>query len=1214
MLIDEALGILDHILVEGSLSNIQEKIFIEAWEGYTYSETADRLGYDADYIRELGAQLWQLMSHAVGEKVSKRNFKAVLTRWKREHQNVPRDLEVRGVHPEIFGLGRQEVQGEGSLLEHHPCSFRVEQMPQYCWGETPDLTFFLGREQELETLTTWVVQDRCRLIGIFGIGGIGKTALAAKLAQEVREHFDFILWKSLRNAPHLRQLLGQVILCLSDQRDTEQSLPQAAEDCIAHLNQYLKLRRCLLVLDNAEAIFQIGDRCGQYRQGYHDYEAFFRQSGECQHQSCLLVTSREKLQEFSYFEGECLPVRSIQLAGVQTCIGKALVQLKGDFYAGSKIWKRLVDFYSGNPLALKIVAATIHDLFDGEVEKFLEKGILIFDDIDDLLDEQFCRLPLLEQRLMYWLAIEREPIQISVLEADLLKSFPRQKILEGLKSLVRRSLVYKTTNGFTQQSVVMEYLVNKLCRHVTEEIIASTPELLIDHALLKAQGKEYIYESQKRVVIEPICQNLLNSFDSVQSISQRLQQIVHLMRDKWSYEAGYSVGNILNLMQSLNINACGLDFSGVPIRQVNLQQIILNNVNLQDSLLENTVLANNLDYAFSVAIDPEGKFIATGGVQGIITFWHFPSMEFYTCLTGHCAWITQLSFSSDRKYLASASTDSTVRIWQMSDTRCIATLREHTGPVFSARFSPSGMTLVTGGHDGTVKFWDTKRWVCRQTIKVSRSQVGGVDFSPDGLFIACGVFDGQVVLYDTKTFQRIHTDSDEHSDAVYAVVFHPDGQSFFTSSFDRTIKVWDRHTFKCLQTYTGHTDRVTGLVCSTDGKTLASGSLDQTIRLWDLATGQCQHVLQSHNGDLWDIDISPNNQIVASVCLDHTTKLWDVDSGLPLKTLHGSYHSINSVAFSPDGECLLSGGEDRKLRLWSVSDQTCIRAWSAHANEITTVAFHPQGQILGSGAADQTVKLWDAKSGECLHSLKEVADWVWSIAFSPDGRLIAGAGRNTSVHIWDVQTGEYLHKLTGVDELFVWSLGFSPDGKVLASGNYDCKIKLWDTQTWQSFMTLAGHEGYINSVHFSPQGHLLASGSYDFCVKIWDTKTGMCLHTLRGHQSVLWSVVFSPDGSRVASAGFDGSVKIWNVQTGQCLTTLVGHTGGLFTVSFHPNGRVLASSSRDGTIRLWDLESGECLSILRPPQIYEGLNITGIRGITEQQKSMLLSLGALEKN
>jgi hypothetical protein len=88
------------------------------------------------------------------------------------------------------------------------------------WGEAPDVAVFYGRVAELTTLTTWVKDDRCRLVMILGMGGMGKTALATKLAHQLQPHFTKIVWRSLRNAPPLDALIPELIRLLFSQTDT----------------------------------------------------------------------------------------------------------------------------------------------------------------------------------------------------------------------------------------------------------------------------------------------------------------------------------------------------------------------------------------------------------------------------------------------------------------------------------------------------------------------------------------------------------------------------------------------------------------------------------------------------------------------------------------------------------------------------------------------------------------------------------------------------------------------------------------------------------------------------------------------------------------------------------------------------------------------------------------------------------------------------------
>jgi WD40 repeat protein len=87
---------------------------------------------------------------------------------------------------------------------------------------------------------------------------------------------------------------------------------------------------------------------------------------------------------------------------------------------------------------------------------------------------------------------------------------------------------------------------------------------------------------------------------------------------------------------------------------------------------------------------------------------------------------------------------------------------------------------------------------------------------------------------------------------------------------------------------------------------------------------------------------------------------------------------------------------------------------------------------------------------------------------------------------------------------------------------------------------------------------------------------------------------------------------LWDVCTGQLLKTLQGHTNQVWAVAFSPDGQTLASGSSDETIKIWDIETGKCLQTLRAERPYEGINIAGVKGLTEAQKIALKALGAVE--
>jgi hypothetical protein len=77
---DEALALLDTLLQEPKLKDIQEHVERHAWQGWTYPEIAQHLGYDSSYIRDVGYELWWQLTQSLGEQVTKKDVQEVIIR------------------------------------------------------------------------------------------------------------------------------------------------------------------------------------------------------------------------------------------------------------------------------------------------------------------------------------------------------------------------------------------------------------------------------------------------------------------------------------------------------------------------------------------------------------------------------------------------------------------------------------------------------------------------------------------------------------------------------------------------------------------------------------------------------------------------------------------------------------------------------------------------------------------------------------------------------------------------------------------------------------------------------------------------------------------------------------------------------------------------------------------------------------------------------
>ncbi len=1086
------------------------------------------------------------------------------------------------------------------------------------WGDAVCTSFFYGRAEELATLERWILDERCRLVALLGMGGIGKTSLSVKLAQQIQENFEYVVWRSLREAPPVKTIVANLIQVLSDEQETESNLPENLSARVSRLLEYLESHRCLVVLDNAESILSSGSRAGVYREGYEGYGELLRRVGEATHQSCLVLTSREKPKDVAFLKGQAFPVRSLVLNGLKVEEGQEVLKVKG-LTAAEEESTKLIELYAGNPLALKIVATTIQDVFDGHITEFLQQNTAVFGDIREILDQQFERSPDLEKTIMYWLAINREPISLLDLKEDIVSPIPPQKLLDSLESLLRRCLIDKViptpdekgTALFTLQPVVMEYITQRLVEQVCEEIENQNFDLFRDHALMKATAKDYVRETQIRLILKPVIDGLLTIFRSTRAIQNRFTQILARLREESPLEPSYIGGNIFNLLCHLEIDFSGYDFSYLAVWQADLRNVKLHNANFAHTNLAKSVFVETFGGVLSVVFSPNGNLLATGDTNGEIRLYQVATGQQLLTCKGHSGWIWSVAFSADGQLIASGSNDQTVKLWDVFNGECCSTLHGHKGGVQSVAFSSDSDILVSSSEDQTVKRWDIKTSQCLQTLEGHTGGIQSVALSTDSQLLATASDDYTIKLWDAKTGLCLQT-LQGHTRRVYSVAFNPHEDMIASASHDQTIKLWNISTGQCLKTLQEHTDLVNSVAFNPGGSILASVSDDHTVKLWDVTTGDCLKTLWGHSNRVWSVSFSPNGQIVATSSDDHTVKLWDISTSQCVQTLQGFNNGIWSITFSPNSNIFASGSNDQTVKLWnSTTSSQYFKILKGHSNRVTSVAFSLDGYLFASSSEDRTIRLWDTRTYNCQKILKGHSNRVTSVAFSLDSQFLASGSDDQAVRVWNVSTGQCIYTLQGHGSR-VWSVSFSPNSYKLASGSHDQTVKLWDVTIGECITTLHGHIDWVWAVAFSPDGRILASGSGDQTVRLWDISTGQCIKTLQGHTNCIYSVAFSLDGRVVATGSGDQTVKLWDIETGKCLKTLWGHTRWVWSVAFSTDGQTVLSGSEDETIKVWDVQTGECLTTLRSQGPYEKMNIIGITGLTESQKDTLRALGAIE--
>jgi WD40 repeat protein len=1230
MTLDEALLLVEQVCDNQCLNQAQEIVFRYAWEGKSYAEMAQDTGYDAGYLKDIGSKLWQSLSGALGQKVTKNNFKGVLRRYSQMQQRVADQPSVD--RSEAPASSSTPMAASAVSLAPQPW---VQPLPSD-WDDIIDTTLFYGRVAELNYLERWVQQEKSRMVFVLGIGGIGKTSLVAKFITQKRSHFTCMIWRSLRNAPNFADLMLDCILQMSDQQAME--FPGSTDQQINLLMSYLRQRRCLLVFDNVESVLQSGQHGGTYRPGYEGYGQLFRRIADEPHQSSVILTSRERPIGLSSREANERGIRLLYLRGLPFEVSQQI--LEGTISRGNADdLKTLITRYRGNPLALKIVTSTIQALFAGDIAAFLAQGTVAYGTIWNLLEQQFNRLSSLEQQVMYWLAINREWTTLTQLQDDLAPPVPNRLLLEALESLAARSLIETPANqgmthlpaSFSQQPVVMEYVTERLIAGVCDEITdsvgdTSTCTVLSRCALLKAQTKDYLRAAQTSFILSPLVDRLIIAMGHRSTLIAHLTQGLEALRDQPATQVGYAGGNLLNLLVHLQADLHQQDLSNLVLWQAYLPQVSLHHASLTGADLRKAVFAQAFGDIVSVAFSPDSELLATADTLGNVQIWQVNTGRQLQAFKAHSFWLWCLTFSPDGKTLATAADDYLVKLWDVDTGTCLKQCVGHTLTVPTVAFSPDGKTLASGSQDSTIKLWDisdsspstatpTEAQPCLATLTGHVNRVWSVAFCAQTNRLVSTGEDQTIKFWNLATGECDRTIT-AHSAWIKSIACSPCGQWVASGSFDKTIQLWDGQTGERVRTFTGHSQTVTMLAFSADGNTLVSSSYDTTVKLWDMATGRCVRTLVGHTNRIWSVACSPNGQRIASGADDHAIKLWDAQTGQCVKTLVGYSNAPLSLALSADQNWLASGHEDQTIRLWEPTTGTLEHTLRGHTNRIWSVAFQPKPRpdrvLLASGSADGTAKLWDVPSGNCLQTCKGHTSWIWDVAFHPDGQQLATSSYDQTLKLWDVATGECTLTCQG-HRGPVGCVTFSPDGTTLASGSFDTLIKLWDATTGECLQTLQGHSNNVWSLLFSADGQRLISCSYDQTIKLWDIATGQCTATLTGHKGPVLTVAFGPLRNQLISTSYDRTIKVWDLAQHTCIATLQGHNNIVCAMVPTPDQAThIFTSSFDETIKYWDLTAGTCLNTFRVPRPYEAMNITNISGITDAQKAILKALGAVE--
>ena len=437
------------------LDDLQAAVLRGTLQRETYKEIAKDFDCSESRIREIGSELWQLLSEELGENINKKNFRSAIERFQVSNvSNFAQNVNEQHISGSFntCGQARHPPNTPNSPPPNQETSnTKQPETPHQDLSEMPDLGAFYDRTPELQTLTNWILQQHSHLIALTGISGIGKTSLAVKLVQQIKNQFDYIIWRTIDVSHTLDEFQQELIQLFSqsEKLDSPTTKPKPLS-----LIKYLQKHRCLIILDDVHNLFSSGELAGKYKPEYEEYRHFFKQIEKLSHQSCFLLIGWEQPREISQIESQNNPIRTLQINGLDIAAAGEILR---DYGLAEIDYSILIHRYQGNPLWLKSVATLIQELGVNVTDLLQNDIILLPEDVKDILRQQCDRLSDREKQILSILAKETQPLKLS----KLIDKQPNLnlELVNVLQSLQRRCLVEKIEDSFWLSPLIKQYLL-----------------------------------------------------------------------------------------------------------------------------------------------------------------------------------------------------------------------------------------------------------------------------------------------------------------------------------------------------------------------------------------------------------------------------------------------------------------------------------------------------------------------------------------------------------------------------------------------------------------------------------------------------------------------------------------------------------------------------------------------------------------------------------